>query len=216
MKNHTDFLDYCMPMLPGANVQMALLEVKNVIIDFCEKSFILQTTLDPVTAIDGVADYDFEPPTNRRVTKILKGWYKGNELVPVSFDEINTPAPFNANAPDASVRREDPRNVFQKDTDTFSVYPIPNETLAGAMTLLVALKPTRSASTIDDMIFEDYADIIGHGVIARMAISPKTPYSNPQLAVAREALYRAGLNVARDRALKNFVRVSKHVKIRRI
>lgn len=216
MKNHTDFLDYVMPQVPGANPDMALLEVKNTIIDFCEKSFILQETLDPVTAIDGLADYDLEPPSNRRVTKILKAWYKGRELVPVSFDEINTPAAYNPNAPEAPVRREDPRNIFQKGPDVFSVYPIPNETVANAMTLVVALKPTRSVDTIDDVIFEDYAEIIGHGAIARMAISPTKPYYDPKLAAAREALYRAGLNVARDRALKNYVRVSKHVKIRRI
>ncbi len=216
MKNHTDFLDYVMPQVPGANPDMALLEVKNTIIDFCEKSFILQETLDPVTSIDGIADYDLEPPNNRRVTKILKAWYKGRELVPVSFDEINTPTAYNTNAPGAPIRREDPRNIFQKGPDVFSVYPIPNETLANAMTLVVALKPTRGTDTIDDVIYEDYAEIIGHGTIARMAISSTKPYYDPKLAMAREALYRAGLNVARDRALKNYVRVSKHVKIRRI
>ena len=216
MKNHTDFLDYVMPQVPGATPDMALLEVKNTIIDFCEKSFILQETLDPVTSIDGIADYDLEPPNNRRVTKILKAWYKGRELVPVSFDEINTPTAYNANAPGAPIRREDPRNIFQKGPDVFSVYPIPNETLANAMTLVVALKPTRGTDTIDDVIYEDYAEIIGHGTIARMAISSTKPYYDPKLAMAREALYRAGLNVARDRALKNYVRVSKHVKIRRI
>jgi hypothetical protein len=81
---------------------------------------------------------------------------------------------------------------------------------------VVALKPTRGTDTIDDVIYEDYAEIIGHGTIARMAISSTKPYYDPKLAMAREALYRAGLNVARDRALKNYVRVSKHVKIRRI
>ncbi len=216
MKNHTDFLDYVMPQVPGANPDMALLEVKNTIIDFCEKSFILQETLDPVTSIANIADYDLEPPNNRRVTKILKAWYKGRELVPVSFDEINTPTAYNQNAPGAPIRREDPRNIFQKGPDVFSVYPIPNETLANSMTLVVALKPTRSTDTIDDVIYEDYAEIIGHGTIARMAISATKPYYDPRLAMAREALYRAGLNVARDRALKNYVRVSKHVKIRRI
>lgn len=216
MKNHTDFLDYVMPQVPGANPQMALLEIKNTIIDFCEKSLIIQTTLDPVTTIDGINDYDLEPPRDKLVTKILKGWYKGRELTPTSFDEINTPAPFNQFAPDTLIKREDPKNVFQKDSTTFSLYPIPNETVAGSTTLVVALKPTRDTDEINDVIFEDYAEIIGHGAIARLAISPNKPYSDPRLAAAREALYRAGLNVARDRALKNYVRVSKHVKIRRI
>jgi hypothetical protein len=216
MKSHNDFLDNVMPHVPSANVDMALLEIKNTIIDFCEKSLILQTTLDPVTGIVDVSDYDLEPPKDKKVTKILKGWYKGRELTPVSFDEINTPAAYNPNAADAPVRREDPRNVWQKDADTFSVYPIPNETLANAITLVVALKPTRSTSSIDDVIYEDYAEIIAHGTLARMFMSHDKPYTDFKLAAARQALYTAGLNVARDRALKNYVRVSKHVKIRRI
>jgi hypothetical protein len=216
MKTHSDFLDNVMPHVPSANVDMALLEIKNTIIDFCEKSLILQTTLDPIAGIENVSDYDLEPPKDKKVTKILKGWYKGRELTPVSFDEINTPGAYNASAPDASVRFEDPRSVWQKDADTFSVYPIPNETLANAMTLVVALKPTRSTTSIDDVIYEDYAEIIAHGTLARMFMSHDKPYTDFKLASARQALYISGLNVARDRALKNYVRVSKHVKIRRI
>lgn len=215
MKNHTDFLDYVMPHVPGATVEMALLEIKNTIIDFCEKSLIIQTTLDPVTAIQNVMDYDLEPPRDRLVVKIMKAWFKGVELEPVSVDEIGSPSWYNQNA-DYVVLKSDPRMITQKDTETFSVYPIPGETEPNVLTLQVALKPSRSASTIDDFIFENYAEIIGHGAITRLAISPDKPYSNPQLAMARNALYLAGLNVARDRANKNNVRVNKHVKMRRI
>jgi len=82
--------------------------------------------------------------------------------------------------------------------------------------LRVALKPTRSATTIDDLIYEEYAETIGHGAITRLALSPNKPYSNAQLAAARNALYTAGLNVARQRAQDGYVRASKQVHIRRI
>ena len=215
MKNHTDFLDYVMPQVPGATNEMALLEIKNTIIDFCEKSLILQETLDPVPAIENVMDYDLDPPSNRLVVKIMKAWFKGTELTPVSIDEIQSPSWYNQNA-DYVVLHSDPRMITQKDTETFSVYPIPGKTEPNVMTLRVALKPTRSASSIDDFIFENYAETIGHGAIARLYLSPDKPYTNPQMAMARNALYMAGLNVARDRALKGYVRTNKHVKMRRI
>jgi hypothetical protein len=215
MTAHTAFLDYVLPQVPGATNEMALHEIKNTIIDFCEKSLLLQIDHDPVTAIDNIMDYDFEPPSGRLVVKIIRAWYKGVPLEPVGPDEINTPSIYNPIS-GAVVRREDPRLITQKDARSFSVYPIPNETAANAITLRVALKPTRTSSTIDDVIFEDYAEIIGHGAISRLALSPDKPYTNPQLAVARNALYLAGLNVARDRALKGYVRVSKQVKMRRI
>lgn len=215
MTAHTSFLDYVLPQVPGATNEMALLEIKNTIIDFCEKSLLLQIDHDPVTAINGIMDYDLEPPSGRLVVKIIRAWYKNIILEPVGPDEIYTPSIYNQNS-GALVRREDPRLITQKDARTFSVYPIPNETVSNSITLRVALKPTRTSTSIDDFIFEDYAEIIGHGAISRLCISPDKPYSNPQLAAARNALYLAGLNVARDRALKGYVRTSKHVKMRRI
>lgn len=215
MTPHTAFLDYVLPQVPGATNEMALQEIKNTIIDFCEKSLLVQVDHDPVTAINGIMDYDFEPDSGRLVTKIIRAWYKGKPLEPVGPDEINTPSIYNTLS-GALVRREDPRLITQKDARSFSVYPIPNETVANAITLRVALKPTRSSTTIEDVVFEDYAEIIGHGAISRLALSPDKPYTNPQLAMARNALYMAGLNVARDRALKGYVRTNTHVKLRRI
>jgi len=216
MKSHDDFLDYVMPHVPGCTVNMALHEIKNTIIDFCEKSLILQETLDPVTVISNIQDYDFEPSRDRVVVKILTGWYKNRKLIPKGTDEINDPSVFSSVINDVEPERGDPRIVTQKDPRTYTLYPAPEDTVANAVTLRVACKPTRSASTIDDFIYEDYADTIGHGAISRLALSMDKPYYNDRLAVARDALYRAGLNVARDRALKSFVRTVKQVKIRRI
>lgn len=216
MKNHDEFLDYVMPHVPGATVNLALHEIKSTIIDFCEKSLILQETLDPITTIENIADYDLEPSKHRVVVKILKGWYKNARLIPESVDEIDAPSLYNQTIADVTPTKGDPKIVTQKDPRTFSLYPIPNETVANSITLRVALKPSRSVDTIDDFIYEDYAETIAHGAISRLCISPDKPYYNEKLAVAREALYRAGLNVARDRALKSFVRVNKQVKIRRI
>lgn len=216
MKNHSDFLDYVMPHVPGCTVNMALHEIKSTIIDFCEKSLILQETLDPVTVIENISDYDFEPSKNRIVVKILKGWYKNRRLEPMGTDEIGDPSVYSSVISDVEATKGDPKIVTQKDPRTYTLYPYPNATVANAVTLRVACKPTRDVETIDDFIYEDYAETIGHGTIARLAISPDKPYYSEKLAVAREALYRAGLNVARDRALKSFVRANKHVKIRRI
>jgi hypothetical protein len=182
MTAHTAFLDYVLPQVPGATQEMALLEIKSTIIDFCEKSLILQTDLDPITTLINISEYDLEPPKDRLVVKIMKMWFKGVNLTPRSF----------------------------------SVYPIPNVKDVSSITLRVALKPTRSATTIDDLIYEEYAETIGHGAITRLALSPNKPYSNAQLAAARNALYTAGLNVARQRAQDGYVRASKQVHIRRI
>jgi len=215
MTAHVDFLDYVLPHVPGCTNEMALLEIKNTIIDFCEKSLVLQADQEPVTVIGGINDYDLEPPRERLVVKIMKAWYKGVELTPTAPDEVRTPSIYNQNS-GYVVNRGDPNFYIQKDLRTYSLYPIPKETARLALTMRVALKPTRSATTIDDFIFEEYAETIGHGAIARLALSQGKPYSDLKLASARNGMYLTGVNVARDRAQKGYVRASRHVKIRRI
>lgn len=215
MTAHTSFLDYVLPHVPGCTNEMALLEIKNTLIDFCEKTLVLQVDQEPVTVISGISDYDLDPPRDRLVVKIMKAWYKGVDLDPTSPDEVNTPSIYNQNS-GALVDRGDPRFYIQKDVRSYSLYPIPKETARLALTMRVALKPTRSASTIDDFIFEEYAETIGHGAIARLALSQGKPYSDLKLAAARNGMYLTGVNVARDRAQKGYVRSSRHVKLRRI
>lgn len=215
MTPHSSFLDYVLPHVPGCTQEMALLEIKNTIIDFCEKSLILQADADPITTIANIADYDLEPPRDRLVVKIMKVWFKKDLLDPYAPDEVDTPSIYNQRS-GAVVNKGDPRFYIQKDARTFSVYPIPDKTSASAITMRVALKPTRSATTIDDLIYEEYAETVGRGAVSRLALSPGKPYSDDKLAAVSNALYTAGLNVARDRAQKGYVRASKQVKLRRI
>ncbi len=215
MSAHAAFLDYVLPHVPGCTPEMALLEIKNTIIDFCEKSLILQQDHDPVTATKDVIDYDLEPPSGYLVVKIMNAWYKGQKLDPMSPDQIETPSVYNQQS-GYLVNKGDPRGYLQKDARTFSLYPIPIETVPLSVTMRIALKPTRTLATIEDVIFDDYAEIIGHGAVSRLALSPGKPYTNRQLAADRQSLYIAGLNVARDRAQKGYVRSSKHVRMRRI
>jgi hypothetical protein len=104
----------------------------------------------------------------------------------------------------------------QKNARTFSIYPVPKTTERLAITLRVALKPTRTATQVDDLIFEEYAETIGNGAVARLCLSPKKPYTNPQIAAAKQALYTQGLNVARQRANRGYVRAQEQVVLRKI
>ena len=214
MTPYTSFLDYVLPHVPGCTNEMALLEIKSSIIEFCEKSLILQVDQDPVTVIGGISDYDLEPPSNRLVVKILKAWYKEIPILPISPDDVSTPSIYNAGS-GAAITKADPRWYIQKDVRTYSLYPIPKDTARLALTMRVALKPTRTSTSIDDFIFEEYAEIIANCAIARLCLSPGKPYTNMNLAGARNALFISGLNVARDRSVRGYVRSNRQVQLRR-
>lgn len=213
----TKFLDYVMPHVVGCTTEMAIMEIRNSIIDFCEKTLLLQTTVDPISTTADVADYDIDVDTGYIPITVMKMWFKGYPVFPKAPDDVETPSVYNPYS-GAVVRQGDPEKYLHSDASptTFTLYPVPDKTDALSITLRVALKPTRTASTIKQIIFEDYAETIGHGAIARLALSQNKPYTNNGVAQVQNALYMAGVNAARVRANKGLSRANMQVKMRKI
>jgi hypothetical protein len=216
MSAYTAFLNDVMPDVPGCTVELATHAIKNSCIEFCEKTLILQRDHDPVTVVAGIVDYDFEPPAGQLVTRIMRAWYKTTELTPLAPDDVNRPEVYNRLFTGANVDRLDPGYILQKDERTFSLYPIPVSTVANALTMRVAYKPSRSSTTVEDVIYEDYSEAIAKGAKARLMMSPGKPYTNPQLAAAELELFRQAMNVARQRASRGHVRSDLSVTLRSI
>jgi hypothetical protein len=107
MSAYSAFLDYVMPDVPGCTTQLAEHEIRNACIEFCENSLILQRDHDPVTIVAGIVDYDLEPPTGTLVTRVMKAWYKGTELVQSAPDNINKSEVYNRLFTGADVSRSD-------------------------------------------------------------------------------------------------------------
>jgi hypothetical protein len=216
MKTYEQFLDGVMPYVPGCPVPMAINAIRESVIELCEKTLLLQRDHDPVDVIANTVDYDFDTQSGYRVFKIMRAWYKDVELIPTAPDDITDPALYNQNIPGITLSKDAPRIITQKDDVTFSVLPVPKDTLRSAITMRVALKPTRTSTSIEDFIFEDYAETIYAGARFRLMIVPAKPYTNPDLALANQNIYVGGLNNARQRANRGFVRSNTSVQLRRI
>lgn len=216
MSAYTAFLNDVMPDVPGCTLDIAKHAIKNACIEFCEKSLILQRDYDPVTVVAGVVDYDIEPPTGSLVTRIMRAWYKTTELIALAPDAIENAEVYNRLFTGANTDRQDPKYILQKDERTYSLYPIPVSTVANALTMRVAYKPSRSSTTVDDVVYEDYSEAIAAGAKARLMMSPGKPYTNPQLAGAHMEIFRQAVNIARQRAIRGHMRTDLSVELRSI
>lgn len=216
MSAYTDFLDLVMPHVPGASTAIATHEVKMTVIDFCKRSMAYQRDHDPVTVIRNMIDYDLDPPTGTLVIKVMKAWYKDNELNPVSPEYITNPTFYNSSFAGANVVLSTPNVYTQKDERTVSIFPFPDTTVSMGLTMRVALKPTMASTTVDNFILEDHGETIMHGTLQRLFASPGKPYSNPNLATAHGAMFMEGVNTARQNATRGHVRSNMQVKLRRI
>jgi hypothetical protein len=212
MTAYDDFLPYVLQDVPGCPEIAAVHAIRNTVIDFCEKSLVVQVDLDPVSLVANQADYDLEPPTNRLVTKVIHLFYKNKELAPFGQDAVPSATFYNPSATDAD-GKTNPRGWSQKDTTTFTVWPVPHESKTNAITIRAALKPTRKSTSCDDILFEDYAEYIGAGAKARLMVTPNKSYTNLQLVQTQNQLYMQGVNMARQRVSRGHTRANLRIKM---
>jgi hypothetical protein len=212
MASYDDFLSYVLPDVPGCAEIVAVQHIRNAVIDFCEKTLLVQVDLDPVTLIPGQADYDLEPPSNRLVTKVINLFYRNKILPATSPDDISSATFYNASAINAD-SQSDPVKWMQKDSTTFTVFPIPLNRENNAITIRAAIKPTRSSSTCEDILFEDYAEYIASSAKARLMMTPNKAYTNPGLVATHNQFFLQGVNAARQRASHGYTRSNLRVKM---
>jgi len=190
--------------------------IRDAVIEFCSRSNFIQRDHDPITVVTGISDYDLEPPAGQLVVKILKCWFKMTELSPIAPDFVDSPAFYNSSIPDNAPSIATPLSFTQKDERTFSIYPSSKDTVANGLTLRISLKPTRASTTCEDSIFEDYAETIAHGALARILVSPGKAYMNVAAAGMHGAAFNTGINDARQRASRGHVRSGMQVRMRKI
>lgn len=215
MKTLESFLPEILPDVPGCTSDMAIRALRNTIIEFCEKSLIYQDTMDAVTVLQGITDYDLEPPKDYRIQKIMKVWYLGQELEALAPDSIGVPDAYRTSITGYNPSSGPPAGYTQKDVDTFTILPIPDQKYVASITMRVALVPLRTVTEVVDFLFEIWGETLGFGAKARLMLTPGKPYSNNEAANFNQVRYMTGLNDARQRALRGNVRSTLQVKLRK-
>jgi hypothetical protein len=215
MASYDAFLRYVLPDVPGCPEISAVAAIRDAAIDFCTKSLVYQETLDPITVIAGVADYDLEPPTGTLVAKVMHLFYQDKELTPVAPDLIRGATFYNSRVEGAQSRGI-PSGYSLKDPRSVTLMPVPKDTERNAVTVRVALKPTRSSTTVGDVLFEDYAETIAAGALARLMLTPGKAYTNPQLVAENLAIFSQGVNAARQEHSRGHSRANLRVKMVRV
>lgn len=216
-KSYEEFFPYVLPDVAGCPEITAIQAIRDSAINFCEQSLIHQVDLDPVSVVAKLADYDIDTPVSgHRVTKIMKAWYKGTELLPAAPDQVRDPSVYNQHIGGYETQYSTPKYFIQKGWDSFSLLPIPDQSLASAITMRVALVPLRTSTSCEDFLLEQWVEPIAASAVAKLQLSAGKPYSNPAAAAINQATYIRGLNAARQKANRGYTRSNLSVQLRRI
>ncbi len=215
MASYEAFLSRVLIEVPGCAEISAIQAIKDTCIEFCEKSLVVTRDHDPITIVSGIVDYDLEPPTGYLVVKVMKAWVENNEIQPMAPDVVRNASVYNRLFSSYQSAPSTPIRFLQKEERSISLWPVPDKKYSNGLTLRVALKPTRSSTTIEDVVFEDYAETIAAGALRRLHLSFDKPYTDERRASARQAEFMSGVNVARQRTSHGHTRSNLSVKLRR-
>ena len=190
------FHPFVLPFAEGCSSPMASQAILSACIEFSSTTQLVQRTFaDDVVA--GWQDYDVETPSQMTLVRVLRVFYK---------DSLLTAAPLHAVSPGTAVqgaaigdvdmhRAAAPAAYFMRDpaASEYSLYPVPTVSVTNGLTVRAAFAPTRTASQVDDVLFEDYAEQIAHGALGRLLAMPAQPFTDAKTAVRHLAAFRSAM-----------------------
>jgi hypothetical protein len=207
MKALSAFYPRILPYLPGCSEPLASQVLLNSAIEFCENSMVLRQNLDTFTTVVGVTQYDLAPPSAQHdINRVMGVTLAGTELRPGMAEIVRNDLPTDT---------AKPRAFYTDRTDSvFSLRLTPPPDAVYPVVVAVTLRPTRSATLLDDDLYNIWIDPIVSGAIARAMLVPDQAFTNPAQAdyLLRSAAKQT--NTSRIESTYGLVRGSMSVRYR--
>jgi hypothetical protein len=187
MSLYTDYLPYVLPLVPNCYDEQAVVAIRNTCIDFCRDSLFLQQDLDSISVNAGQGTYDIDVPNGYILGQVLGIYYLNRKLERKSQTELEKLYTRNWQA-----LQGNPQVYTQLNPDQITLVYTPAESVTAAITGRFSYIPTRTSTSIDDMIFERFLDVIVEGAASRLMATPNQPYSDAAASIAYQRVFRDG------------------------
>jgi hypothetical protein len=195
---------------------LATQAIRNAAIDFCHASMLIQS-LDAQDVVAGVSEYQINIPSSMVLSKVLGVMYIDTWLDPNTVESVRSGVVLQGGVGEATVTNAAPTVYFQKNpTDTtVSVYPVPATTTTNGLLIRAAFAPSRSASSVPDILFENWVEEIAASAVSRLMALPGQTFSNPALVGAYAGVASAGQRSATIEARTGRVAAASRVRLTR-
>jgi hypothetical protein len=195
MKALSAFYPRVLPYLPGCSEPFANQVILNSAIEFCENSLTLRQNLDTFRTVVGVIEYDLDPPSIQHdISRVMSVAVNYKELTAGMAEVVRNDLPTANSTPLAFyTSRADSVFVLRLTPPPDAVYPV----VVG-----VTLRPSRTATLLEDDLYNIWINPIVSGAIARAMQVPDQPFTN--FAQARYLLDSAAKQTISSRVDGNY------------
>lgn len=190
MVNLSAFFPRLIPNVMGCPEPLAQQALLDAAITFCDQSLAVTVDLDPITVPVGATAVELETPDQTTIAQVLYAWYDKQLLNSVPYGQFTDIYRPNATPTDYTIE-------YLDEVANLRVYPAPTKAVTNGLVVRVALRPTRTATQVHDILFQRYVEGIVAGAQSILCAMPDQPFSNDARSVVMGQRARAAANQAR-------------------
>lgn len=205
------FLSRLMPSVIGCPDALARQAILDSAIEFCEETQVIQVISEPQDVTAEVGVYDLDLPAGQGVVTTLKVWYGTTLLGPTPIAQVNNILAYVGSAGNQSPVLGTPTSFFEFSPTVIGLYPIPDVSGVGMFSARVATKPLRTATVLDDILYQDWVEAIVAGARQRIHAMPEQFFSSDAKAAQALAQFRSLVNRAKSAGARGRVASSLYV-----
>lgn len=185
-KTWSDFYPLLAPHVPGCPDVTMDTYLASTAADFFARTQIWRAAIDNIVVVPNVTEYDLSgDAVIERVIHAAIG------------DEPLEQTDIRLIAEEDRIRTGKPQKFWMVDDTIIAVWPTPTERYTVTMTAV--LKPSRSAVSVPDWIYETWADALVDGTVARLVHIPNKEWTSPDLYAFHKSRYERAVHNAKTR-----------------
>lgn len=182
------FYPYVQPHVPGCPEIVIENHLQEAAAEFCQISEVWRYDIDKDYTSKNTAEYDIEVPTRAILEDILVLYIDGLPCTRVSDKHFDFPSQTTTGRPSYFTIYQDTQVRF---------YPTPDAKYE--FEGVGVLKPSLSATGVEEFIYETHGRSIACGAISKLAMIPGKEWTNPELAAYYKAKFYQHANDAKGR-----------------
>jgi len=193
-KAWSDFFPLVQPYVPGCPETVLESHLQEAAADFCERSEVWTFDIEFGITVEGVSDYYVDVPLNAAIENI-HGLFLEGALLP-RITEAYDPQ-------DAEATQGRPHSYTIHHDEQIRFFPTPDKRYEYTGTGV--LKPTLSATGVEDFIYATHGRAIAHGALSLLAAIPNKEWTDQDLASYYGAKFAKACDDAKGRDIRRTV-----------
>jgi hypothetical protein len=166
---------------------------------FCDRTACWRGGVVTADMTSGQAELSLTVPGCAEIVSIDFVELSGREIFPTTERKLSYCGPS------WRTTAGDPTNYYTlMASGKIRLYPVPNRTLAGAITYELILKPALDGCDIPEFIADQYIEAVKAGALYELMRMPGQTWTNPEMASHYKAVFGEGVFDARDKTLRSY------------